>query len=204
MVYRVVLTMTGRSQKRKSDHSLRTKWDEHVKIERAHRLKSADRNKCTIIVKFTKYKDREAILRRANVIFNPETPFSVQADYTQRVKKHRRELGKQMIAARQAGQDAKIKYDKLVIGNKIYRYDDERETSVLVRDNSTLTRARGSLFRRSADYRRIPGHETISTNREASGSVNGVDERENDSARSQNEDMGGAEGGNNGDTERVY
>ena len=126
---------------------------EHVEIERAHRLKSANRNKCTIIVKFTKYKDREAILRRANVIFNPETPFSVKADYTQRVKKHRRELGKQMIAARQAGQDAKIKYDKLAIGNKIYRYDDERETSVLVRENSTLMRARGSLFRRSAGYR---------------------------------------------------
>ena len=107
-----------------------------------------------------------------------------------------------MIAARQAGQDAKIKYDKLVIGNKIYRYDDERETSVLVRDSSTLTRARGSLFRRSDDYRRIPGHEPSSTNQEASGSVNGDDERENDSARSQYEDMGGAEGGNNGDTER--
>ena len=28
---------------------------EHVEIERAHRLKSADRNKCTIFVKFTKY-----------------------------------------------------------------------------------------------------------------------------------------------------
>ena len=75
---------------------------------------------------------------------------------------------------------------------------------MLVRDNSTLTRARGSLFRRSADHRRTPGHETSSTNREASGSVNGDDERENDSVRSQNEDMGGAEGGNNGDTERDY
>ena len=32
--------------------------------------------------------------------------------------------------------------------------------------------------------------------------MNGDDERENDSARSQYEDMGGAEGGNNGDTER--
>ena len=97
-----------------------------------------------------------------------------------------------MVAARQAGQDAKIKYDKLVIGNKIYRYDDERETSVLVRDNSTLTRAHGSLFRRSADYRRIPGHETSSTNREARGSRNCDDECKNDSARSQYEDMRGA------------
>ena len=30
-----------------------------------------------------------------------------------------------------------LKYDMLVIVNRIYRYDDERETSVLMRDNST-------------------------------------------------------------------
>ena len=90
---------------------------EDVEIERAHRLKSKDRNKCTVIVKFTKFKDREAILRKASNTFDFESPFSVQADYTQRVKKHRRELGKEMIAARQNGQEAKIKYDKLVIGN---------------------------------------------------------------------------------------
>ena len=90
----------------------------------------------------------------------------------------------------------------LVIDNRIYRYDDERDTSVLMRDYSTLTRARGSLSRRSADYRIIPGPETSSTSREASGSVNGDDERENDSARNQYEEMGGLEGGNNDDTER--
>ena len=65
---------------------------ESVEVERAHRLKSSDR--------FTKFKDREAILRKASDIFDHESPFSVQADYTQRVKKHRRELGKEMIAAR--------------------------------------------------------------------------------------------------------
>ena len=128
---------------------------EHVEIEKGHRLKSADKNKCTIILTLTKYMDREAILRRANVISNSETPFSIQADYTRRAKKHRRELGKQMRAAKQAGQDAKIKYDRLVIDNRIDRYDDERQVSVLARENSILTCARGSFFRRSADYRRI-------------------------------------------------
>ena len=37
---------------------------ENVDIERAHRMKSRDENTC-IIVKFTKYKDRDQILSRA-------------------------------------------------------------------------------------------------------------------------------------------
>ena len=104
-----------------------------VDIERAHRIKSRDRNKCTVIVKFTKFKDRQAILKRASEVFDSDSAFSVNADYTKRVKKHRRELGKRMIAARQAGQEAKISYDKLVIENKVYRYDDETETVILLR-----------------------------------------------------------------------
>ena len=57
---------------------------EHVEIESlwVHRLKSVDRNKCTVIVNFIKNKDQEASRRKANVIFYSETPFSVQADYT--------------------------------------------------------------------------------------------------------------------------
>ena len=35
---------------------------EHVDFERAHRVKSKDSSKCPIVVKFTKYKDREQIL----------------------------------------------------------------------------------------------------------------------------------------------
>ena len=35
---------------------------EDVEIERAHRVKSLDPNKCNIVVKFSKYKDRDQIL----------------------------------------------------------------------------------------------------------------------------------------------
>ena len=52
---------------------------EDVEIEQAHRLKSRDRNKCTVIVKFTKFKYREAILREARNIFDFEPPFSLHA-----------------------------------------------------------------------------------------------------------------------------
>ena len=180
---------------------------ESVEIERAHRLKSSDRNKCTIIVKFTKFKDREAILRKASDIFDHESPFSVQADYTQRVKKHRRELGKEMIAARQNGQNAKIQYDKLVIDNKVYRYDDARESSVLVRDNNRQPRgysARGSLYMGSADFRRHLGQPHGTANQNDSGSVNGDEARANDSARNESEALGGATGGDDGNLGEVY
>ena len=175
---------------------------EDVEIERAHRLKSRNRNKCTVIVKFTKFKDREAILGKASNSFDFESPFSVQADYTQRVKKHPGQLGKEMIAARQNGQDAKIKYDKLVIGNKVYRYDDESETSVLLRDNNRQQRGlgpRGSLFMGSADHRQRLGHVQNSANQNVSGSVNGDDEHVNDGAPNESEAIGGA-----GDDSNTY
>ena len=71
-----------------------------------------------------------------------------------------------MIAARQKGQkgqNAKIQYDKLVIDNKIYRYDDASDTSVLVRDNNRQPRgynARGSLYMGSADFRNYFGRNS--------------------------------------------
>ena len=109
----------------------------------------------------------------------------MQADYTLRVKKHRRELGKEMTAARQNGQDAKIKYDKLVIGNKVYPYDDESETSVLVRDNNRQQCGlgpRGLLFMGSADYQQHLGHVQNSAYQNVSGSVKGDNEHVNDKA----------------------
>ena len=84
---------------------------EGVEIERAHRIKSYDQNKCTIIVKFNRYKDREAVLKKASEVLDEDTSYSVRQDLTQRVKKHRRELGKEMIAAkaRGAGSEGKVR-----------------------------------------------------------------------------------------------
>ena len=108
-----------------------------------------------------------------------------------------------MLAARQNGQDAKIKYDKLVIDNKVYRYDDESETSVLVQDNNRQQRglgARCSLFMGSADYQHHLGHVQSSANQDESESVNGDDEHVNDRAQNEREAMGGARGGDDSDT----
>ena len=96
-------------------------------------------------VKFTNYKDREAILQKAYQKFPRGSQFSVQQDYTDRVKRHRRELGKQMIEARKNGQNAVIKYDKLVIDDTKYYYDDESNEirEIIVRSSNS---ARGHGF----------------------------------------------------------
>ena len=60
---------------------------ENIDIERAHRLKSRDREKCTIIVKFTKFKDKEVILSTAKQRLK-NSQFSVHEDFTERVMIH--------------------------------------------------------------------------------------------------------------------
>ena len=103
-----------------------------VDIDRAHRIKSSDQNKCTVIVKFNRFKDREAVLKKASEILDNDSPYTVRQDLTQRVKKHRRELGKEMIAAKARGQQARIKFDKLEVDGDLYRYDDTLEEIVLI------------------------------------------------------------------------
>ena len=59
---------------------------EHVDIERAHRIKSRNPEKCTVIVKFTKFKDRECVLNKASEILTKNSELSVYPDYTDKVK----------------------------------------------------------------------------------------------------------------------
>ena len=41
-----------------------------MEIERAHRVRSNDTDKCTVIVKFTKCKDRECVINKTNTVLN--------------------------------------------------------------------------------------------------------------------------------------
>ena len=59
---------------------------ENVEIERAHRVKSRNHDKCTIIVQFNRYKDRKQILRAATDTLDKGSAYSVQQDNTDRVK----------------------------------------------------------------------------------------------------------------------
>ena len=59
---------------------------ESVEIERARRVKSRNTVKCPIIVKFNKYKDCTSILEKARELLKGDCGFSIQPDYTERVK----------------------------------------------------------------------------------------------------------------------
>ncbi|KAH3884406.1 hypothetical protein DPMN_008384 [Dreissena polymorpha] len=52
------------------------------------------------------------------------TQFSVHEDFTERVKSHRRELGKRLVDERERGNYAVMNYDKLIVNNKIFAYDE--------------------------------------------------------------------------------
>ena len=174
---------------------------ERVEIERAHRIKSYDQNKCTIIVKFNRYKDREAILKKASEVLGEDSSYSIQQDLTQRVKKHRRELGKEMIAAKARGQEARIKFDKLLIDGELFRYDDATEKIVAI---STRGRAHGNAARAgSADHlrhlqeaSRLAGHMNFHGDHGAGN--------ENDSAGTQYEAHSGLIGGAMGGPDDLF
>ena len=106
-----------------------------VEIERAHRLRGSggDRDQNgIIIVKFSKYKDCASILQKARDTLGKESRFSVLPDFTDRVRRHRRELGRRMVEARSEGKYASIRYDKLYVENKVFQYDDSTHSIVSI------------------------------------------------------------------------
>lgn len=171
---------------------------EQIDIERAHRIKSTDRNKCTIIVKFNRFKDREAVLKKAAEALDGEAPYSVRQDFTQRVKKHRRELGKEMIAAKARGQQARIKFDKLEIEGDLYRYDDTTEKIVLIPSGNSRTRGRVHGLARAGLG------DTVRHMQAVSGLAGRLGEHGDDSAGNQSETEGGAMGGAMGGPDDVF
>ncbi|KAH3866921.1 hypothetical protein DPMN_030044 [Dreissena polymorpha] len=58
------------------------------------------------------------------------THFSVHEDFTERVKSHRRELGKRLVDERARGNNAVMNYDKLIVNNKIFAYDENNQTII--------------------------------------------------------------------------
>ena len=173
---------------------------EHVDIERAHRIKSTDQNKSTVIVKFNRFKDREAVLKKAAEILDDEAPYTVRQDFTQRVKKHRRELGKEMIAAKARGQQARIKFDKLEIDGDLYRYDDATGEIVLI--PSGISRTRGRAHGRGRA--RAGSGDTLRHMQAVGGLVDRLGEHGDDSAGNQSETEGGAMGGAMGGPNDVF
>jgi regulator of replication initiation timing len=63
---------------------------DQIDIDRAHRIGSNNSRTCTIIARFVRFKDCQVILNRAsNSKSDLNSGFSVQQDYSDRVKRHR-------------------------------------------------------------------------------------------------------------------
>ncbi|MES9880608.1 MAG: hypothetical protein ABW185_06975 [Sedimenticola sp.] len=102
-------------------------------LERAHRLRlPGNRNDGPIITKFTKYKDRESVMNSARRKLDGRSQYRVAEDFTPRVRQARRALGEDMVRARNKGYRASIKFDKLIIDDKIYKYDEQSQKPKLI------------------------------------------------------------------------
>ena len=90
-----------------------------------------DKNACHIVVKFSKYKDRTKILKKAKECLSRDSGYSVPENFSDRVKFKRRMLQK-LVEATENGQQATISFDKLVVDNNIFVYDDYLRTIIQV------------------------------------------------------------------------
>ncbi|KAK7926327.1 hypothetical protein WMY93_008637 [Mugilogobius chulae] len=87
-----------------------------VEVERAHRTgKSSgggDRAR-PIVVKLLRYKDRQSILQRAKLLKGSK--IFINEDFTDAVRRKRRDLMPELRAARERGDIAYLRFDKLIV-----------------------------------------------------------------------------------------
>lgn len=105
---------------------------ESVGIERAHRVGSRHTDKCAIIVKFSSFKEKEEILKKARSTLSRNSGYTVREDYTDRVLLHRRELSKKLVDARENGQYASLRHDKLIVDGSVYKYCEKSQQIILL------------------------------------------------------------------------
>ena len=69
---------------------------ESIIIERVQRCRGGTDHALTILVRFSNYKDKSAVLQCARSNLSRDSAYSVSEDFTPRVRKHRYELGKRV------------------------------------------------------------------------------------------------------------
>ncbi|WAR29874.1 hypothetical protein MAR_003442, partial [Mya arenaria] len=72
----------------------------------------------------TELKVRQFISELDRVKIERAHSVGMREDFTERVQLHRRELGKRLVEARSRDQYASMRYDKLIIDDGVYKYDD--------------------------------------------------------------------------------
>ena len=86
---------------------------ENVDVEGAHRAKGKGNREAPIIVRFTKFKNKSAVLEKAENEFKGGSVFSVREDYTEQVLAKRKALGRCLKEARYKGQYATCYWQQL-------------------------------------------------------------------------------------------
>lgn len=90
-----------------------------MEMERAHRIgkPEADRNRPrSIVVKFMNFKDKAAVMQRAKNLKG--TKIFINDDYTDAVRLKRKELMPKLKEARDKGDIAYLRHDKLIIHSR--------------------------------------------------------------------------------------
>ena len=116
--------------------------DSSIKIERAHRLPSKSSPR-PLIVRFSFFKDKDRVLKRYREIRKSQPTDAdgaddqlagvrISEDFPERVRKVRALLVKFLNQALQAGKDAYLRYDKLIVNGYAYEYDYVKERPVPV------------------------------------------------------------------------
>ncbi|KAH6940237.1 hypothetical protein HPB50_026405 [Hyalomma asiaticum] len=101
-------------------------------VERAHRLGRYNEKKRPIIVKFSLYKERQAVLLNAKRFKNSQ--YSVSEDYSPETRSVRNKLWEYAKTKREDKTNkAKLNFDKLIINVRAFRWDEEKEEVVPVR-----------------------------------------------------------------------
>ena len=98
-----------------------------MEIERAHRSGNpsgySGKRPRPIVIKFLRHKDKMAVLGKAKELKG--TSIYMNEDYSEGVKQKRRELIPAMKAARERGDIAYIRYDKLIVHPPTQKHGNE-------------------------------------------------------------------------------
>ena len=110
-----------------------------ILIERAHRLHSKMKPR-PLIVKFSFFKDKENVLKRYRLIQKQARNSArgagekvrISEDFPDRVRKLRYSLIPFLQQALDAGKNAFLRYDKLIINGQTYVYDERNQKPVQI------------------------------------------------------------------------
>ena len=105
-----------------------------IDIERAHRVGRKGPRERPVVVKFLSYKKKQEVLRHGSKL--KSGGISVAEHFTDRVRDVRSHLKRHLEKAKAQGHEANLRFDKLVVDNRVFRLGDKPESLILER---TLT-----------------------------------------------------------------